>query len=218
MRSIPSSCLTFWYFTITGSEDVQGILFTPFQSLKSLSLRIRSDTSKKYKQPFDLIIDGRSPTTVRMNLPHDSSSTPSKEDVDIVVEADHISESLEEIYNSIKEDAKSIPKVSTTTFLLTLGVGIPVWMSFLLPMTMIYQLGKSVLNPPTKKRDLTSIHDPSAHPVEAITDYETPNDNTPLEERKYDLVLFGATGFTGKLAAVYLCQQYGGKDCNIVHV
>jgi hypothetical protein len=217
MRSITSTCLTIYCLTILDSEHVQGILFTPLQSLKSPSLRIKSDNNKKYKQPFDLIINCRSPTAVLMNLPQDSSSTPSKEDLNILVEEDPISESLEEIYNSIKEDAKSIPKVSSSTFLLTLGVGIPVWISVLLPMTMIYQLGKSMLNPPTKKRDLTSIHDPSADPVEVITDYETPNDKTPLEERKYDLVLFGATGFTGKLAAVYLCQQYGGKDYSIVH-
>jgi len=37
-------------------------------------------------------------------------------------------------------------------------------------------------------------------------------------DRKYDLILFGATGFTGKLAAVYLCQQYGGRDYNILYV
>jgi hypothetical protein len=146
-----------------------------------------------------------------MNLPHDSSSTPSKEDVDIIVEADHISVSLEDIYKRIKEDGKSIPKASTSTFLLTLGVGIPVWISFLLPMTMIYQLGKSVFPPHTKKKD---IDDYSADHVKAINDYKIPSDFIALEMRKYDLVLFGATGFTGKLAAVYLCQQYGGRDYN----
>jgi short subunit dehydrogenase-like uncharacterized protein len=30
-----------------------------------------------------------------------------------------------------------------------------------------------------------------------------------MEDREYDLVLFGATGFTGRLAAKYLANQYG---------
>ena len=30
-----------------------------------------------------------------------------------------------------------------------------------------------------------------------------------IEDREYDLVLFGATGFTGRLAAKYLAAQYG---------
>ena len=30
-----------------------------------------------------------------------------------------------------------------------------------------------------------------------------------FEEKQYDLVIFGATGFTGKLAAEYLAKQYG---------
>ena len=30
-----------------------------------------------------------------------------------------------------------------------------------------------------------------------------------LEDRKYDLVLLGATGFTGSIAAQYLAEQYG---------
>ena len=29
--------------------------------------------------------------------------------------------------------------------------------------------------------------------------------------KKYDLVLFGATGFTGKMAAVYIAKNYGGS-------
>lgn len=55
-------------------------------------------------------------------------------------------------------------------------------------------------------------------PNKANRDYQIPSDFIPLELRKYDLILFGATGFTGKLAAVYLCQQYGGRDYNILYV
>jgi hypothetical protein len=102
---------------------------TPF---KSSPLGSKSDNNKKYKT-FERIVDDKRATTVLMNL-----TTPSKEDVDIIVKADYISASLEYFYKRIKEDGKNIPKASTSTFLLTLGVGIPVWISFLLPMTMIY--------------------------------------------------------------------------------
>jgi short subunit dehydrogenase-like uncharacterized protein len=30
-----------------------------------------------------------------------------------------------------------------------------------------------------------------------------------FDEKQYDLVLFGATGFTGRLAAEYLAKSYG---------
>ncbi len=43
-------------------------------------------------------------------------TTPSKEDVDIIVKADYISASLEYFYKRIKEDGKNIPKASTSTF------------------------------------------------------------------------------------------------------
>ena len=37
---------------------------------------------------------------------------------------------------------------------------------------------------------------------------------TPLSmgERKYDIVLFGSTGFTGRLAAIYVAKTYGKSD------
>jgi len=32
-----------------------------------------------------------------------------------------------------------------------------------------------------------------------------------MSERKYDVVMFGATGFTGKLAAEHIARTYGNK-------
>lgn len=31
-------------------------------------------------------------------------------------------------------------------------------------------------------------------------------------DRKYDLVIYGATGFTGRLATLYIANQYGNKS------
>ena len=33
-----------------------------------------------------------------------------------------------------------------------------------------------------------------------------------MTDRKYDVIVFGATGFTGRLVAEYLEQQYAGSD------
>lgn len=35
---------------------------------------------------------------------------------------------------------------------------------------------------------------------------------TSMGERKYDIVLFGSTGFTGRLAALYVAKTYGSSD------
>ena len=37
-----------------------------------------------------------------------------------------------------------------------------------------------------------------------------------MKQVKYDLVLIGATGFTGKLVAEYLAKEYGVKNENFV--
>ena len=37
-----------------------------------------------------------------------------------------------------------------------------------------------------------------------------------MKQVKYDLVLIGATGFTGKLVAEYLAQEYGVNNENFV--
>ena len=45
----------------------------------------------------------------------------------------------------------------------------------------------------------------------ALEPLAAPEQITPLAERKYDLVLYGATGFTGQLCAQYLIKQYGNS-------
>lgn len=35
---------------------------------------------------------------------------------------------------------------------------------------------------------------------------------TSKADREFDIIVYGATGFTGRLVAEYLAQQYGGKD------
>ena len=42
----------------------------------------------------------------------------------------------------------------------------------------------------------------------------TPLRNSSDTQRQFDLVLFGATGFTGKMAAIYIAKHYGVKSFN----
>lgn len=101
----------------------------------------------------------------------------------------------------IEQDNKRIPAVSMTTFVMTTAF-IPVWASTILPLSVIYQAGSAALKPITKliapKEKAPKLD--SGYVVDSIT---------PRSERKYDIVVLGATGFTGKLAARHLAKTYG---------
>jgi len=79
-------------------------------------------------------------------------------------------------------------------------VSLPIYLLLLLPFTLVTRLICR----------LTGIRAASVKPLEGIT-LDTPHEIKDLAQRKYDLVLFGATGFTGKLAAQYLAKNYANK-------
>jgi len=85
------------------------------------------------------------------------------------------------------------------TFLGFVFVGIPLWVTVLLPSAVV----SGILGIPFKKRKAIAPPEPPATSTVAIK---------PLESRKFDLVLFGATGFTGGLAAKYLAKNYTGSQ------
>jgi len=109
---------------------------------------------------------------------------------------------LEDIYEKIREDGKRNSVVPTSTFLFVLGLGVPIWATIILPISFIWQTGKAIL-PGPKKQQLLPSEDDSV-PLDFM-----PENVKSFSARKYDLVLLGATGFTGKLAALYLTQTYG---------
>ena len=39
-----------------------------------------------------------------------------------------------------------------------------------------------------------------------------------MKEREYDIIVFGATGFTGKLVVEYIIEQYGLKNNKLFRV
>ena len=107
-------------------------------------------------------------------------------------------------------DRKSVPMENTVvaflSFIPSLFIVTPLWLVGLIPMTLAWQvvggiksavLGRPRKDPPFKREDPKLL-------IEQIS-----KASTAVKDRSYDLVLFGATGFTGKLAAIYLAKQYG---------
>ena len=97
-------------------------------------------------------------------------------------------------------------------FLIRLLLVFPIWLSILLPITLLSQLVKLLLKPcfGGKKNKKGNYQE-----VDEDKDYKAPvlgRKDTGLSGRQYDIVIYGVTGFTGRLAALYVAKQYGGKS------
>ena len=84
-------------------------------------------------------------------------------------------------------------------FLVALVVGIPSLVFFFIPLTVISFIVKFVASKACKAKKPAGA---AAQPAPAAA----PSVVTPRANRTYDLVVFGATGFTGKLAVKYLAE------------
>jgi len=96
-------------------------------------------------------------------------------------------------------------------FLLHVFILLPLWLTVILPIALVSlvvtRTTRALCGGGKKKKAKSSKDAADDTPVEVA------KDRTPLGERTYSLVLFGATGFTGQLAAKYLFATYGdGKD------
>ena len=95
-------------------------------------------------------------------------------------------------------------------FFLTIIFGIPLWLFCLVPLTIGYKLLEFLLTKfgIMKKVKATKIEEISSDKLEKTT--------TSKDNREFDLVVFGATGFTGNFMCQYLAKQYelvvGEKD------
>ena len=109
------------------------------------------------------------------------------------------SRDVEAVRNAPQRDGKRPGQVSSGTFLLTAVVGVPLWLTVVMPLTVVYQVGKSFLSPKEAKIK-----------EEALTQEVFPatEDLKPIQDRAYDAVLLGCTGFTGRLTAIYLAKTY----------
>ena len=108
----------------------------------------------------------------------------------------------------MKEDGKTIAQATTSEFVTTLLVAVPLWATLMLPLTVGYQIFKAVSDKLFPKE---STFVPQS-PLDSGVDVQE-SDIIPRPKRKYDVVVMGATGFAGKLAARHLAQTYGvNKD------
>ena len=92
-----------------------------------------------------------------------------------------------------------MPTVSTGTFVAALTM-VPIWATVVLPLTTIFQIGKAIVKPILPKPEEPNFD--SGYVVDA-------KDITPRPQRKYDVVVLGATGFAGRLGARHLAKTYG---------
>jgi hypothetical protein len=114
-------------------------------------------------------------------------------------------ESIDDIYALMDKEGKVVPAIPTPAFLGMCLVGVPVWLSVLLPLSVVSQVGKALIKPFQSKPNFC---------IDTGTQVDA-SDITPRKNRKYDVVVLGATGFTGKLVVEHLCRTYGGEDHGI---
>jgi short subunit dehydrogenase-like uncharacterized protein len=111
--------------------------------------------------------------------------------------------SMLDIRRQMQQDGKRIESASTIEFLATVGLLVPIWVTLMLPSTLVYQLFKGV-------RDLISPPREFVPQSPFDSGYKvSPNEITPRGERTFDIVVLGATGFAGKLAVRHLAKTYG---------
>lgn len=111
------------------------------------------------------------------------------------------------IYEPVERDGRAIEPVSAQQFALTAIFGVPIWLTLLVPVTALYQAAKAVFAAASPKAndDEKKIVLDSGYKV-------AESDIIPRPDRKYDVVVLGATGFTGRLAAMHLAKTYGCQN------
>jgi len=89
-------------------------------------------------------------------------------------------------------------------FLLVAGIVTPLWLTVLLPCAIASQAVSFVWNKVNKSGSANDSRGSKPHEVKKVL-----GKASDKESRSFDIVVFGATGFTGKMAAIYLAKNYG---------
>lgn len=108
--------------------------------------------------------------------------------------------SVDEIHAMVDSNGRQATPTSLINTIGTVVVGVPLLLAAL-PLTVVYQIGKSVMT----KNDLSHLS-PIDSGIVVVDDDASLQDR---KDRKYDIVLMGATGFTGSLAVRHLAKTYG---------
>eukprot|EP01031_Cornospumella_fuschlensis_P027154 gene27154-32800_t len=111
-------------------------------------------------------------------------------------------------------DKKHLPMSRLTTsiplFVVFVIVAIPLWLVILVPLTVLWQggafIGRKIFGS-GRKRGADGQVETSQELIKQIS--KKASDTT---DRIYDVVVFGSTGFTGKMAAIYLAKRYSGTN------
>ncbi|KAL3791101.1 hypothetical protein HJC23_012086 [Cyclotella cryptica] len=112
-------------------------------------------------------------------------------------------EDIASVYHHMDNVDKKRPAIlGPTAFAASALLGVPFWCTVLLPFT-VFSTAVNLLwvllrGPKNSPASIDEFH----HEKEQNANI------TPMNSRKYDLVLLGVSGFTGKLAATYLAKQY----------
>lgn len=123
------------------------------------------------------------------------------------------SEDISSVYHRMDViDAKKPAKYGRIAFSASV-ISVPIWATVLLPFTLIsstinflyYNLPKLF----AVDKATTTTTAKATETIQQSNNSKEEIVSIPRENRKYDLILFGATGFVGKLAVSYLAQEYG---------
>jgi hypothetical protein len=112
--------------------------------------------------------------------------------------------SVEEIHALVDANGRQTSPVSLAAAVGTVVVGVPLALA-VLPLTVLYQVGKSMVGL-VQENDLSHLT-PIDSGITVVS-----KDVIDRKDRKYDVVVMGATGFTGKLCVRHLAKTYGVND------
>jgi hypothetical protein len=156
---------------------------SPFHYITLILLLLASGTTS-----FSV---SNSPTTKNNSMNNGKSLPPTTADL-----------SVEEIHALVDTNGRQTSPVSLAAAVGTVVVGVPLALA-VLPLTVLYQVGKSMVGlvQTNEMSHLTPLD--SGIVVSNVVD---------RKDRKYDVVVMGATGFTGKLCVRHLAKTYGVND------
>ena len=109
---------------------------------------------------------------------------------------------VDEVHALVESSGKLNQPTPLINAILSLGVTIPLTLA-VLPVSIAYQVGKGVFEQMLGKNEKALEH---LVPIDSGIKVEGVIDR---KDRKYDVVLLGSTGFTGKLAIRHLAKTYG---------
>ena len=110
----------------------------------------------------------------------------------------------EPIVPPIVKNNRKVETIPFTVFFATFGIIVPIFSLTVLPLSVAFQLGRFLCKYTLGRAFNGSRwnYNDSGFQVES-------EQRKPLKERTYDVVVLGATGFTGGLAVRHLIQTYG---------